>query len=661
MSDKTAGLLIVKATDQKVGDQAKERTAPDAPDEQARDRALLSQPGQLEHTVQFYEKEERLYEAVIDFTSAGLAAGEPVILVATEAHRKAVVRRLMLNGCQIETKGAGGQLTLLDARELLSRFMVGDGPDWANFRLIVGGLIEKSRAGRPDVRVRVYGEMVDLLAGEGNEQAAIRLEELWNDLAKLHPFSLLCSYAAANLCKARDGNLLDKLCRVHNNVVPTLSFSPTEEHVRSVEKELEDSKQMELSLREALKQRIGALVQADDARWIVEEESEQGEERFKLLIESVKDYAIFMLDPEGRIISWNIGAERMKGYRAEEIIGHHFSRFYPEEDVRGGKCDYELEVAARDGRFEDENWRVKKDGTRFWANVIISRMVNRTGQLIGFAKVTRDLTQRRALEDERIARATAEAEGRRLALEREALERALSEQKQIEVLRERLLGVVGHDLRSPLNSITMSAALMLKRGTLQDSDGKAVARIARSADRMSEIISQLLDFTRARLGGGIPIDPKLIDLADVCGDVIAECETAHPDRALRFDADIDTTGVWDRNRVAQVVANLIGNAIQHGKPDGPIDVRLRDEGEVVCLSVHNDGPPIPPDLLPAIFDPFRGRTAHQARRGEGLGLGLFIVREMIRAHSGEIDVQSTEADGTTFLVKLPRKPASTGR
>ncbi len=304
---------------------------------------------------------------------------------------------------------------------------------------------------------------------------------------------------------------------------------------------------------------------------------------------------------------------------------------------------------------------MKKDGSRFWANVIISRMVDRTGKLIGFAKVTRDLTQRRALEGERIARATAEAEGRRLTLEREALEQALSEQKQIEVLRERLLGVVGHDLRSPLSSIAMSAALMLKRGTLQDSDAKTVARIARSADRMTEIISQLLDFTRARLGGGIPIDPKPIELAEVCAEVITECETAHPDRTLRFDSDMDTTGLWDRNRVAQVVANLVGNAIQHGRQDSPIDVRLRDEGEVVCLLVHNDGPPIPADQLPSIFDPFRRRTLHTTRKAQGLGLGLFIVREMVRAHTGEVNVQSTEADGTTFIVKLPRKPASTGR
>src|SRR6202022_5154131 len=133
------------------------------------------------------------------------------------------------------------------------------------------------------------------------------------------------------------------------------------------------------------------------------------------------DYAIFMLDREGRITSWNVGAERIKGYRAEEIIGQHFSRFYPEEDQRAGKCERELEIAARDGRFEDEDWRVRKDGSRFWANVVISRMIDRAGKVTGFAKVTRDLTQRRALEEERFSRAAAEAKSARLALEGERL------------------------------------------------------------------------------------------------------------------------------------------------------------------------------------------------------------------------------------------------
>lgn len=309
--------------------------------------------------------------------------------------------------------------------------------------------------------------------------------------------------------------------------------------------------------------------------------------------------------------------------------------------MRAGKCEHELDVAARVGRFEDEGWRVRKDGSRFWANVIISRMVERDGTLIGFAKVTRDLTQRRALEEERIRRAT--------------LERALAEQKKTEELRELLVGVVGHDLRSPLASITMGAAIMLKRGRLEDADVKATARIARSADRMAKIISQLLDFTRARLGGGIPVDRRLVDLAEICAEVIAEQETAHPDRALRFDADMDTKGLWDRERLAQVVANLIGNAIRHGKPDGPIDVRLRAQGDAVCLQIHNDGSPIPADLLPSIFDPFRRHGISAGRNSDGLGLGLFIVRERVRAHSGEIGVQSTEAEGTTFSVTLPRR------
>ena len=368
---------------------------------------------------------------------------------------------------------------------------------------------------------------------------------------------------------------------------------------------------------------------------------ETAEDRLRLIVESVVDYAIFMLDVEGRVVSWNFGAERLKGYRAEQIIGRHFSVFYPVERQRDGTPQRELDEAIAVGRVEDEGWRIRRDGTRFWANVVITPLRGKDGVLRGFAKVTRDLTQRRALEEERVRRAT--------------LEQALLEQKRTEELRELLLGVVGHDLRSPLASITMGTAMMLKRGKLEDSDSKTAARIARSADRMSKIISQLLDFTRARLGGGIPIDRKPVDLAELCAEVIAEQETAHPDRALRLDADMDTHGLWDRERLAQVVSNLIGNAIRHGKPDGPIDVRLRGQSDVVCLQIHNEGPPIPADVLPSIFDPFRRHGVPASQRSEGLGLGLFIVREMVKAHSGEIGAQSTEAAGTTFSVTLPRR------
>lgn len=590
---------------------------------------LLDNPSTGDHVVQFYEDDEFLLDAVARFAAAGLTAGEPVLILASEPHRAAFARRLRRNGANLDAAVASGQLRTLDARETLLRFMVGDQPDWGRFRATIGPVLEACRAAtRADARVRVFGEMVDLLWRTGNRAAAIRLEALWNELARQQSFTLLCAYSMGNFYMPGDGELFDKVCGLHSHVI-----SPGDgvaRIVRSLETELEQRKQLERVLRGELR---GRAVTAG----AMEEKSAQDAERFRLLVESVKDYAIFMLDVDGRVISWNVGAERIKGYRAEEIVGQHFSRFYPREDV--SKCEMELEVAARDGRFEDEGWRVRKDGTRFWANVVISRMLDRNGGLVGFAKVTRDLTHRRQLEDEQVARA--------------ALERVLAEQKKTEELRERLIGIVGHDLRAPLSSIVMGSEMMLKRGMLSAADGKVAARIARSADRMSKIISQLLDFTRARLGGGISIDPRAMDLADVCDEVIAEVETAHPDRTVLFDAAGDTRGVWDRDRLAQVVSNLIRNAIQHGKPDGPIHVQLGSGGDAITLRVHNEGPAIPQDLLPSLFDPFRRQRTHTAASDEGLGLGLYICREMIRAHGGQIAVQSSEGAGTTFTVRLP--------
>lgn len=646
MSDEAASLHLVKL------EEGTETTQSVMAERQTPGSQALQVP-HPQHLVHFYETEASLYDAVAHFSTTGIAAGEPVIYIATPAHRSALLKRLKRNGCRIESAVASGQLTLLDARQTLSRFSVGSELDWGKFSSLMGAIIDEKVGGRKDLRVRVYGEMVDLLWRDGYTQtAAIRLEEMWNDLSKVHSFSLLCSYRLGNFYKA-DPGLLDQVCATHGTVLPS-STRVLERRTRSLEKELEHRKQLEAALREALSKRTGDGLHEAETHPLAQEKHELGEERFRLLVESVQDYAIFLLDSEGRVSSWNAGARRIKGYQADEIIGQHFSRFYPDEEVKAGKCDYELKIAARDGRFEDEGWRVRKDGSRFWANVVITRLTNRAGKVIGFAKVTRDLTERRALEDERIARAKAEAKSALLALEGERLERVLADQKSTDELREQLLGVVGHDLRSPLSSITIGAALMLKRGSLRDEDAKAAARIARSADRISNIISQLLDFTRARLGGGIPIDPKPCDFGEICAEAISEYEMVHPNRAVVLCSDMDTQGVWDRQRLAQVVSNLIGNAIQYGKPESPIDVSVRGEGDRVCLSVHNYGAPIPAEQLPTIFDPFR-RGKRQTPRTEGLGLGLFICREMVRAHSGEIQVHSTEAEGTTFTVRLPRE------
>ena len=591
--------------------------------------AFLAKPAVGDHIVQFYEDEQFLFDAVAHFAGAGLAAGEPVLIVATQPHRMAFAQLLRRNGVRVEEAVASGLLTMLDAQDTLLRFMVGNEPHPERFYTVLGEAIQNVRAQRSQARVRVFGEMVDLLWRGGNRAAAIQLEELWNELARLHSFTLLCAYSMGNFYMPGDGELFDKVCRRHSHVIPGNERTA----LRSLEQEVRQRKELEAALRATLRKRsaaAGAML----------ERNAQDAERFRLLVESVKDYAIFMLDVEGHVSSWNIGAERIKGYRADEILGQHFSRFYPPETA--GRCAEELEIAARDGRFEDEGWRVRKDGSRFWANVIISRMLGHDGRLVGFAKVTRDLTHRRALDQERIARA--------------ALEQALAEEKKTEELREQLVGIVGHDLRSPLSSIIMGADLMLRRGMLHDADAKVTARIARSAERMAKIISQLLDFTRSRLGAGMRVEPRPADLAEICAQVIAEAETTHPDRSLIFEADPDMRGVWDGERLAQVVSNLVANAIAHGKADGAVSVVLREEGDSVTLSVHNEGPAIPAEVLPAIFDPFRRHARRTSRNADGLGLGLFICRELVIAHRGEISVQSTDEAGTTFTVRLPRQP-----
>ena len=242
---------------------------------------------------------------------------------------------------------------------------------------------------------------------------------------------------------------------------------------------------------------------------------------------------------------------------------------------------------------------------------------------------------------------------------REALESALAEKSAAERLREQLFGIVGHDLRGPLSTIVTGARLLQVRGGLAPDAARTIELIQRSGDRMAKMITQLLDYTRAYLGGGIAVERGPTDLASVCADVLAEYNTARPDRVVSVDAASDSGGLWDRERLAQLVANLVGNAIQHGRGDLPIALRLDGRGDTVWLTVHNHGEPIPPSLLPTIFDPFRhGRTTGSGPSG-GLGRGLYISREIVRAHGGEIDVLSTAEEGTTFTVRLPRQPTRT--
>jgi signal transduction histidine kinase len=229
---------------------------------------------------------------------------------------------------------------------------------------------------------------------------------------------------------------------------------------------------------------------------------------------------------------------------------------------------------------------------------------------------------------------------------------------QIGEFREQLMGIVGHDLRTPLNTVLSAAELLLLSEGLGAKETELARKIARSASLAGRLIDQVLDLTRSRLGGGIPIDPRPLDLSDVCRQVVSEIELTHPDRPLRVDLVGDLGGVWDRDRLYQLLENLVRNAVQHGEPRSPIDLRVHGDATEIVIEVASRGEPIPPAMLPVIFDAFRqARTAHPSRAG-GLGLGLFIAQEIARSHGGSITVTSSESDGTTFRVRLPRAAVS---
>jgi len=243
--------------------------------------------------------------------------------------------------------------------------------------------------------------------------------------------------------------------------------------------------------------------------------------------------------------------------------------------------------------------------------------------------------------------------------EKRQLEANLNEETKF---REKLLGIVGHDLQNPLNAIRMSAEALRKKGG-GEVQAKIVNRILSSTKRMGAIIADLLDLTRIQFAGGLVMNRKHMDLRDLCRQLIEELQPANPERVFILDATGELRGTWDSERLAQAISNLVGNALKHGDSHQPVRITARDLGSEVAIEVANHGPAICPDFLPHIFEPFRRgdlKKGSSALDQRGLGLGLYIVQQIVLAHGGTIDVRSSDENGTVFSVRLPRTfvPAS---
>ena len=381
----------------------------------------------------------------------------------------------------------------------------------------------------------------------------------------------------------------------------------------------------------------------DTHRRRAEEALRESEERFTLLVQSVKDYAIFMLDPDGHVATWNEGAQRIKGYTADEIVGRHFSTFYQEEAVASQFPQYELEVASREGRFEDEGWRVRKDGTLFWANVVITALRNEAGELVGFAKVTRDLTERRKSQERAIA------DARRVA-ETEAANRTKTE----------FLTSVSHELRTPLNAIGGYAELLSLGlpGALNETQQQYVERIRSAQQLLLSLVNDLLNYTRVEVGQ-IEYDIGPVQIARMLHEIAAmiEPQAEAASISLCVDKCDDELLAWaDAARVQQVLLNLLSNAVKFTPPGGHVSMTCTGTEEDVRISVVDTGPGIPEDAQHSIFEPFVQLGRSLTTSHDGVGLGLAISRELARAMAGDLTVSSQAGHGATFTLILPNQP-----
>jgi PAS domain S-box-containing protein len=387
------------------------------------------------------------------------------------------------------------------------------------------------------------------------------------------------------------------------------------------------------------------------------------DEQYRLIVQSIRDYAVFMLDPEGHILSWNEGARLIKGYTAPEVIGRSFEIFYPKEAVADGFPKRELKEAARVGRFEDEGWRIRKDGSRFWANVVITALRDHVGTLVGYAKVTRDLTSRRDAEEqarqlaaEQAARAEAARRNSELEQLNSQLEDALALAERSTRVRDEVLAVVAHDLRNPVHTIVGAAGVV---EVIPDGEARErhVQMIQRAARTMERLISDLLDVASIE-SGTLSLRTAPVNLTALVSEVVEQNEPQARERNIAIKREVGhgtLVVMGDHDRLVQVLSNLLGNAIKFTPEGGSVRVRLTRNGDEALVSVIDTGVGIRPADLPHVFDRFwRARET----TAKGAGLGLSIASGIINAHGGRIWAESEPGVGTTMSFSLPLSSAS---
>jgi PAS domain S-box-containing protein len=357
-------------------------------------------------------------------------------------------------------------------------------------------------------------------------------------------------------------------------------------------------------------------------REIAVEKLKQSEERFRLLVDGVQDYAIYMLDPAGLVTTWNAGAERIKGYSAREIIGKHFSCFYRPQDVRAGRPNRALEIAAREGQYEEENLRVRKDGSEFWSSVLITALHDSVGKLYGFTKVVRDITERKVTEER------------------------LRQSEQLATLGT-TAAVFAHEIGNPLNGL--STSLQLAEALLRKSDTpnplilETLQAASQEVQRLGSLLKDYRSFARP-----LHLNLEATDLRRAVQEVLMPSMRSYRDSGIevnvQFSEDFPLIRV-DKERIKQVVLNLCKNAVEAMPGGGVLTFKAYQLNDQVILEISDTGTGIPDGI--DVFQLFKTTKA------EGTGLGLPIVQQIVSEHRGTVECFSEPGKGATFRISLP--------
>jgi PAS domain S-box-containing protein len=559
-----------------------------------------SQSGSHTHSVQFYSDDKFLIDCLGRFIGSALGAGDAGIVIATEEHRRQLVDRLTARGLNMQLAAAEGRYVAVDARETMSQFMRDGRPDEQRFREIVSDVIDRAKAAahRDHGKAALFGEMVALLWEQGNSEAALRVEQLWNEIAQTHSFSLVCAYPLRDFYREEDKAAFLRICDEHASVIPAESYMLA----------TEDERERMIAQWQQQAQSFEALSQG-------RADGQLAAARLAAIVESSED-AIASKDLNGIVTSWNAAAERMFGWKAHEMIGKSILTVIPpelhgDEDMILGRIRRGIPID------HFETVRVTKDGKRINVSLTVSPVKDEQGRIIGAAKIARDITAQK-LAEERLRRAEKLAATGRMA------------------------ATIAHEINNPLEAVTN--LLYLLRPEVSEPQGRAHLALAESElARVAQITKQTLAFHREN------VRPEPVALNELMESITAMFARKAAVKKIAVSTDFQPCTIPGmRGQLRQLFSNLSDNAVDAAPLEGKVRIEVRCDGGNAAVSVSDNGDGICPDDLPRLFEPFF--TTKQV----GTGLGLWVAREVAEKHGGEITVESkTGADhGTTFHVRL---------